>query len=479
MSHQPPNLLFIFTDQQRRDTLSCYGNDFVQMPNLNRFAESACVFDDAHCTDPICTPSRGSLQSGLYPHAHGAYANNLSINADTPCLPELIDPVVRSRYRIEYHGKWHLGDEIYPQHGYERFVSVEDFYFQHFSEGRDRTDRSDYHHHLLQNGFTIGRDPRGVFDRAFAARLPEQFSKAKFLGDQACDFIHRYQNQPWALTVSFLEPHDPFFGPRDQQYDPDQVPMFPGFGQEPGSDGGPLPKPIADRLKQLHENGYGNYDLSYEKTWRELTACYLGLCSLIDTHVGRILDTLHDCGLDDNTIVVFTSDHGEFMGSHGLLLKKLPYREAVRIPLLVRVPGQREAIRINGPVSQIDLVPTLLELMGQSVSSQLHGRSLANALHATHDVDIRGQASPCVISQNYPAIKSRTLVSIDGWRYTNYLTTEEHELYNLNDDPGEHHNLASHAEQLPQMQRLFGQLQQWQTNVNDTLELPEPQLQTA
>ncbi|HWB53226.1 MAG TPA: sulfatase-like hydrolase/transferase, partial [Tepidisphaeraceae bacterium] len=114
MTPQLPNLLFIFTDEQRRDTLACYGNTNVQMPNLNRLAESACIFDDAYCVNPVCTPSRGCLMTGLYPLTHGAFANNIPLRAQARCLPELIAADRRRAYCVEYHGKWHLGDELYP-----------------------------------------------------------------------------------------------------------------------------------------------------------------------------------------------------------------------------------------------------------------------------------------------------------------------------------------------------------------------------
>ncbi len=472
MKSDRPNLLFVFTDEQRRDTLACYGNDYAAMPNLNRLADSSCVFDEAYCTNPVCTPSRGSIMTGLYPHAHGATDNNIPLRQDARCLPECLPPDVRRDYRVEYHGKWHLGDELYAQHGYERFVSVEDIYWNHFSSKRDRRDRSDYHHYLLSEGFRLG--VRDVFPRAFASQLPEHYCKPRFLADHACQFIRQHRDRPWMLTVSILEPHMPFHSCRDGQYDEAAVPMFSNFNHVPDAvphETALLPQVTRDRLERYRRDGYQDHDLNTEAGWRELTARYLGLCSLVDTHIGRILDTVAQQGLSENTIVVFSSDHGEMMGSHHLLEKSTLYREATMVPLLIRLPGQRRAARLGGPISQIDLMPTLLDLLGADVPEGLHGRSLAPLLREASNtgraIDVRADASPCVIVQDMPTVASRTIISTDGWRYSNYTNTGELELFNLNTDPGERHNLAAQPEQRARLADLHRQLQAWQKDAGD------------
>lgn len=470
------NLLFLFTDEQRRDTLSCYGNDFVQMPNLNGLAAQSCVFENAHCTNPVCTPSRGSMMTGLYPHAHGAEDNNLPLRPGVRCLPEWLPEDVRKSYRVEYHGKWHLGDELYAQHGYERFVSIEDIYWPHFSERRDKSDRSDYHHWLRGQGFTLGN--LDTFSREFEAQIPEQYCKPKFQADQACSFIEQNKGRPWMLTVSMLEPHMPFFGCRDGMYDPDTVPMFSNFDHIPGAnpEEGPVPAHVIKRYERWRDEGYEHLDLSTEAGWRQMTAQYLGLCSLIDTHMGRILDTLRHTGQEEDTLVVFTSDHGEMMGSHRLMGKRYLYWESTGIPLMIRIPGQKSAVRLQGPVSQIDLVPTLLELLGQPVPGDLHGRSLAAPLHeavraGSPQVDLVPHASDCVVVQeNF----SRSLLTPDGWRYSCYTPTGEWELFDLNRDPGERNNLAKDPACLARAGSLHARLTAWQQRTGDTLTLPLP-----
>jgi arylsulfatase A-like enzyme len=126
-----PNLLFIFTDEQKLDTLACYGNEQIEMPHLNRFAASACVFEQPYCVQPVCTPSRSTLMTGVLPHKTGAHRNNLPLKRDLPCLPELLTD--RDDYATGYHGKWHLGDEVFAQHGFDHWQSIEDEYAKHFS----------------------------------------------------------------------------------------------------------------------------------------------------------------------------------------------------------------------------------------------------------------------------------------------------------------------------------------------------------
>ena len=219
-----PNLLFLFTDEQRADTMAAYGNDRIDTPNLNRLAAGAAVFDQAYVTQAVCTPSRASIMTGLYPHTCGCTANNVPLPADVPCLPEMLPT---GQYVTAYHGKWHLGDEIFAQHGFDEWGSVEDMYAAHYAPGRDRSGRSDYHHWLIARG--VKPEKGEVFGRGQAARLPEELSKPAFLAQTASRFLRANRNRPFVLYVNFLEPHMPFFGPRDGQYDPAEVSLPDNF----------------------------------------------------------------------------------------------------------------------------------------------------------------------------------------------------------------------------------------------------------
>jgi arylsulfatase A-like enzyme len=486
---RPPNLLFIFTDEQRYDTMAAYGNRRIETPNLDRLAAESVVFERAYVTQPVCTPSRSSIMTGLYPHTNGCIENNVPLPEEIPCLPEMIVP---GRYATAYHGKWHLGDEVFCQHGFQEWRSIEDGYAPYYSPGRNRDARSTYHQWLVENGLEPQEGP--TFSRGEAARLPEAYGKPAYLAQEASRYIREHRGEPFILYVNFLEPHMPFYGPRDDQYDPEEVVLPPNFEARPG-EGQPLKTRLFERFYYMR--GHSGMPLRTEADWRRMIANYWGLNSLVDTHVGTILDTLADCGLDDDTIVVYTSDHGDMMGSHRLLAKCVAFEEAVRVPLLMRLPGQRRAARVEAPVSQIDLVPTLLELMGQPVPDGVEGASLrpcfeGRAERAQDDVfiewnghnnglgDVIGQVSipeplneMATRDEIIAAITDpvRTVITADGWKF-NCSPLGEHELYNLNEDPFETQNLAGPA-RAALMRDLVGRIRAWQDRTGDTIELPE------
>jgi arylsulfatase A-like enzyme len=141
-----PNLLFIWTDEQRADTMAVYGNKKIRVPNFNKLASQSIVFKRAYVTQPVCTPNRAAVMTGLWPHNSGLLTNNIPLPKETRCLNELIDD---PDYSTAYMGKWHLGDEIFAQHGFEEWVSIEDGYSAYYAKGRSRDARSSYHHYLV------------------------------------------------------------------------------------------------------------------------------------------------------------------------------------------------------------------------------------------------------------------------------------------------------------------------------------------
>ena len=229
-----------------------------------------------------------------------------------------------------------------------------------------------------------------------------------------------------------------------------------------------------------------------------MIANYWGLCSLVDTHIGTVLDTLEECGLYDDTLVVFTSDHGDMMGGHQLLAKCLMFEEAVRVPLLIRLPGQRQGKRIGGPVSQIDIVPTLLDLLDQEIPEHLQGESLRPLLetaNASSEANVflqwNGPNSGIVgegkgefqvpaplrgivaADELEEAVTDpvRTVITPEGWKL-NYSPRGEHELYNLGSDPGENKNAFGQKELEPLVEALADQIIQWQKRTGDNVVLP-------
>jgi arylsulfatase A-like enzyme len=495
MARRRPNLLFIYTDEQAVNTLAAYGNRRIQMPNLNRFAEESVLFERAYVTQPVCTPSRSTLLTGLYPHANGCVENNVPLRPETACLPEMTPP---GAYVAAHHGKWHLGDEIFAQHGFAEWVSIDDGYRRYYSAVRDKSLRSTYYRFLVENGF----EPEGeIFPRGQCARLPEAFGKPAYLAREASRLIRENRDRPFILFVNFFEPHMPYYGPRDMQHDTAEVLLPPNFDAVPDET-----QPVKTRLMQrgYFERGHSGLPLKTEADWRRLIANYWGLCSLVDACAGEVLQTLDACGLRDDTIVIYTSDHGDMMGSHRLIAKCVMFEEAARVPMLIRLPGQRRGKRVRGPFSHIDLAPTLLDLMGVETPPGLPGVSRRAAVEGSADgvlsddvvIEWNGTNSGVLadkvrdanLPQDLPdwmrdlgtpaalaeaiADPVRSILTADGWKL-NCSPLGEHELYDLNRDPGETRNLARRPESLGRMRDLRRRLGAWQSRVGDTVRLPD------
>jgi arylsulfatase A-like enzyme len=469
-----PNLLFIFTDEQRRDTMNAYGNAKIQTPVLDKLAGESVLFENCYCTQPVCTPARSSIMTGLYPHTTGCTTNNIPLRPETPCLPELVDEPCATGY----FGKWHLGDEIYPQHGFKDWVAIEE-YSKYWSEGRDQTDRSHYFEWLFEKGYLpekMTEEYRGYYGRGLCTTLREQDTKPSFLAEKVSSWLsERESDERFVAYVNFLEPHMPFFGPRDGQYDPDEIDLPPNYHHVPGDDCHPRTRMLWER----YQRGFERSRLDCEAGWRRIIASYWGLCSQVDTAVGRILAALEATGQADNTIIVYTSDHGDMMGSHQLVAKMLMYEESAGVPLLVKAPGV-DARRVADPVSQIDLVPTLLDLMEESAPDHMHGNTLRPTLErgATPDerdvfIEWSGLAgakkneienAELARAYNDPI---RTVVTPDGWKLNHSPDIGHHELFNLKSDPYEMENLYGKAEHAALVEDLRGRIRGWGERVGD------------
>jgi len=474
-----PNLLFLWTDEQRADTLAVHGNPIIQAPNLNNLASESFVFENAYVSQPVCTPSRSTVMTGLWPHTSGCVENNIPLPRNTPCLPEILND---AEHRTGYFGKWHLGDEIFAQHGFEERESTEDGYKTYFSEGRDKKQTSSYCQFLKELGYKPN-SADGTFSRGFCVRLPIDHCKPKFLEIKTCSFLERHRNEPFILYVNYLEPHMPFFGPLNDKYDPDKV-ILPANFDDPLEEDEPL---RYRRLREQYINkGFDGHDLTTESGWRRLIANYCGLVTQVDLSIGAILTKLGQLGLADNTIVVFTSDHGDMMGSHKLLAKSVMYEEAVKVPWLMRVPqsGRKQRI-LRGRFSHIDLVPTLLDLMGKPMPGAFPGQSLVPLMkgesvredhvyvewnHAPRRVKKKNAKSkdemPVSVDSSNDYV--RTVITPDGWKLC-LNDTDKCQLFNLRDDPGETTNLFYSGRHKDIIRTLTDRIHAWQKRVGDTI----------
>lgn len=472
-----PNLLFILTDEQTYFTMKAYGNDRIQTPNLNRLTETSFVFEKAYVTQPVCTPNRASVLTGLYPHSHGSTTNNIALDESLQTLPELFSD---TSYHTAYIGKWHLGDEVFAQHGFDTWISIEDLYSNHYRDGRDPEARSDYHHWLIANGYEPDR-PDGKFSRQFAAKLPIEHGKPAFIKERALAYVESHQTNPFILFLSYLEPHMPFFGPLDSLYHPEDILLPESYHHEMGAD-----VPLKYRLKS--ETIAGKYGET-EADMRQLIANYWGLVSLVDLSIGAILDKLDTLGLAENTIVVFTSDHGDMMGAHRLVEKQVMYEESVRVPLIIRdLRLGRQQMNIDQPVSHIDIVPTLLDLMDQPIPAHLQGRSVRPVMQGEPNserpvfiewnpdrnprsgmpkvTNLASDEKMIEVNQSYV----RTIVTPNGWKLALH-TTDISQLFHLPSDPLELHNLFGEAAYRDTVEQLMKEIINWQIATSDTIDI--------
>src|SRR4030095_5310049 len=362
-AQRKPNLIIFLPDQQRADTISCYGGVNVHAPNLNKLASESVVFERAYVTHPVCTPSRSSLMTGTWPHNNGCARNNIPLDGRFRVFPELMED---RDHHTAYMGKWHLGEEGPAGRGFREWVSTDD--------------RGDYTNFLLSKDLTPDKQ-NARFSKLAISNLPLELSRPKFLERRACEFIKKHDRDPFILVVAFVEPHSPYNGPLNDEHALDQVELDATAALQE-SDNIPLryrlmrewqqAEAILDRERLPTQLFFGITPEEY----RSIKQRYLGLVTLVDQSIGAILGCLERCGLTDHTIAVHTSDHGDSLGAHHLFGKETMFEEAARVPWLIRLPGQTRAKVISQPVSHIDFVPTLLDLLGQPKHPQCAGKSL-------------------------------------------------------------------------------------------------------
>ena len=463
------NLLFIQTDQQRSDTLGSYGNARIQTPHLDSLAERSFRFESCYVTQPLCSPARGSILTGLYPPSHGTWANNIPLSSECPILPEMIrDP----DYIAGHIGKWHLGDEVFRQRGFKFFESTESDYYRWYGADRNPTELCGYSRFLIEQG--IPPDTRYGHSRDLANHLPVELSKPAYIAKTAIEFLEDHCSRPFVLYLSFLDPHNfadhptgpPFRNHNDHLYPPAEM-EIPSTFYEPMD-------PTVSYLKRAARVAIarGELPVGYPRTEEELKqakARYWGLVTLVDTMVGRVLQRLRELQLENRTIIVFTSDHGEMMGDHRLLSKASTYEEAVKVPLLMSIPGLSDRpITISKPVSHIDLVPTLLELLHQPRPASLQGTSWVASLRQgtvpDRDVFFENASQDWLFSSH--TCRERCIVTSDGWKMS-ISDLGDGELYDLKRDPRERKNLYFDSAHRHVVSELRARIKRWQAETND------------
>jgi len=471
-AERKPNLILFLPDQQRADTVSCYRGVKVHAPNLNKVASESVVFERAYVTHPVCTPSRSSLMTGTWPHINGCTKNNVPLDPRFRVFPELMED---RDYRTAYIGKWHLGEEGPAGRGFQQWISTDD--------------HGDYISFLVSAGVAPDK-PNGRFSKLAISNLPLELSRPKFLEKHACEFIEKHHRDPFILVVGFVEPHSPYNGPLNDEHPLDQVDLDL-TATLPESENIPLRYRLMREWQQA-EAALDRQRLPAQlffgitpEEYRSIKQRYLGLITLVDQSIGAILGCLERFGLSGNTIVVHTSDHGDSLGAHRLFGKEVMFEEAARVPLLIRLPDQKRGKVVLQPVSHIDFVPTLLDLLGHPNHPQCAGKSLLPLINeeavppenvflewAPNRTKVKKGTSLARRRLIKRAVEesTRAVVSFDGWKLC-LRNKDLNELYNLSEDPLETRNLYENRQYAPVISRLSGEIHRWQESANDKLRL--------
>lgn len=417
-----PNILFIMADQMAAPILPLHdAASPVQMPNLMKLAEQAVVFDSAYCNSPLCAPSRFTLVSGRLPSKIGAYDNAADLPADVPTYAHYLR---RLGYRTALSGKMHFcgPDQL---HGYEERLTSDIYPADYgWAVNWDEPDtRATWYHNMssvLQAGPCV-RSNQLDFDEEVV------FKARQYLYDH----VRLTPEQPFCLTVSMTHPHDPYTIPREywDRYEGVDIPMPRQHIAQSEQD------PHSQRLLKVID--LWDKPLPEDKI-RDARRAYFGSCSYIDDNIGKLLKTLEECGLAEDTLIVFSGDHGDMLGERGLWYKMHWFEMSARVPLLVHAPQRFAAQRVSQSVSTLDLLPTLVELAGGQLDAdlELEGRSLLPHLKGEggHDEVLgeymaEGTDSPLMMIRRGP------------WKFV-YSERDPLLLFDLHADPQEQHNLA-------------------------------------
>ena len=343
---------------------------------------------------------------------------------------------------------------------------------------------SDYHKWLIEKGYKPDSKRRGTFSRNFCTNLPYEHTKSSFIEEKAVEFIDDNKGNPFILYLGFLEPHTPVNGPFNDLHDINDIELDNTYGKFV-----PKNEPLRNKIIRINETSSGvklslNNEISILK---EQMKKYWGLVHQVDLSVGKILRKLRLLGLDKNTIVVFTSEHGRMMGKFGISPKRFMYEASSRIPLMIKVPGYNPR-KIKYPVSQIDIVPTLLKCFGKPIPSFLPGKSLldftSRNVFIEWNTDFSEDGKP-TNGKNYDDCPQnledcrrammqniRTIVTPNRLKLS--LSAQDFdlsELYDLKNDPEEKNNLYYNPIYRDSIEYLRKKIMDWQEKVDDKLVL--------
>ena len=491
------NILFIMCDQLRADYMSCAGHPYLETPNIDALAARGVIFDRAYTQSPVCGPSRMSFYTGRYVISHGATWNNVPLDVSEWTMGDYLRPLGKQCALV---GKTHMAAD---EEGMARLEidKATDLGVLVSQCGFTPYERDDglipsgatapnlrYNKWLNEKGYpgdnpwhdyaNSAEGPDGEiltgWQMRYArkpARVKAEHSETPYMTTRAMEFMEEAGDDPWCLHLSFIKPHWPYVAPApyNDMYGPNQVPGANKTDAEREA-----PHPVVAAYMEHDES----LTFQHDETRSTVIPVYMGLVKQIDDELGRLFDYMDDKGLSDNTMIVFTSDHGDYLGDHWLGEKELFHEASARIPMIIVDPSvaadKTRGTRSDALVEAIDLIPTFIEASGGTVEQQrLEGRSLMPLIHdgqtpddwreaafSELDYSFRGARN---ILEKAPNASLAWMVRTDRWKYV-YYEGYPPQLFDLENDPEEQNDLGTspqHAAIREEKQdRLFTWLRQ-------------------
>lgn len=376
-----PNILLIMADQLRFDALGCYGNTQIHTPNIDSIALNGSTFDNHFIQNPVCSPSRCTVMTGRYPKIHGTRDNGIPLRDEEITLPEVLRD---NGYLTAAIGKMHFTTQFRPKvneeddwpadnYGFSVVHTTSDTKTGEYLDWLKSVSEKDYEIVKMQGERKAKEDRASAADKdtsgapqVYKSEINPAYHQTAWIADQTIKLINESESdKPFFAFCSFVDPHHPFDPPEPyaSMYDPDKL-------EPPIYNEGELDDKPSHFMRHRTGKGFSNEKYDYRKLsphqWGEVKAAYYGMISLIDDNIGRILEALQKKGIEDDTLIMFTNDHGELLGDHGLLFKgPFLYDCLVKAPMIMKwnnvIP---KGARFKQLTQHVDIMPTLLDYAG-------------------------------------------------------------------------------------------------------------------
>ncbi len=451
MTDKKPNIILFMCDQLRYDALGCYGNTQIHTPNIDRIALNGSTFDNHFVSNPVCSPSRCTVLTGRYPKNHGTRDNGIPLRDEEITFPQVLRD---NGYLTAAIGKMHITTQFMPKedeqddwpedrYGFDVIHTTCDCKTGEYLNWLKEESSIDYEEVKMQGERKMKEDKASAADKdtsgppqVYESNINPEYHQSHWIADRTIDLINdSTPDTPFFAFCSFVDPHHPFDPPKpySEMYDPEKLdePMI--FENE-------LEDKPPHFQKARSGHGFSNEKYDYRKLsideWKKVKAAYYGMITLIDDNIGRILDAIEKKGIENDTLILFTNDHGELLGDHGLLFKgPFHYDCLIKAPMIIKWPGVvPKGSRYSQVTEHVDIMPTILEYAGIRTPYGVQGNSMAAVLRGDKGA---GKEYAMTEFNCYDWGLSVKTITGKDYKLTYYAGEDFGELYDRNIDPNE------------------------------------------